>query len=393
MRNELLLVPSFRAQRLAGNRIRLTNKFVQGMLLLTEYWPGPVATLLRTSTTADNSLDHVDIAPSDLPFTVELSDADRPVLIDRLRSVRAVLGTLTRELLWLEKECREAGAALIWTTETSLATRKQIVDAEVSNLLKRARRKLLESFAERSYRKVITTAAGIQCNGTPTFSVYEPINSNAIVFFDGRVRASQISTPLDIGPRLDRMLGGAPLTLAFSGRLVAIKGVGHIPHVADDLRRRRVPFRFLIYGAGDMQDTLRARIAEMNLGDQVRLEGVLDFESELLPTIRSEVDLFVCCHLQGDPSCTYLETLSCGTPIIGYANEAWAGLERLSSVGWSTPLGKPHELAAAIEALHRDRPALAEHALRALNFAAMHSFEATTRSRVEHLLKSSECKV
>jgi colanic acid/amylovoran biosynthesis glycosyltransferase len=32
------------------------------------------------------------------------------------------------------------------------------------------------------------------------------------------------------------------------------------------------------------------------------------------------LDVFVCCHIQIDPPCTYLESYGAGLPIVGYAN-------------------------------------------------------------------------
>src|SRR5262249_16164737 len=98
-----------------------------------------------------------------------------------------------------------------------------------------------------------------------------------------------------------------------------------------------------------------------------------------------ETDLFVCCHRQGDPSCTYVETMACGVPIVGYGNEAWEGLARVSGAGWVTPVGEPIKLAERIAALERDRSALSNAAHAALDFARSHSFEKTFPRRVEHL--------
>ena len=42
------------------------------------------------------------------------------------------------------------------------------------------------------------------------------------------------------------------------------------------------------------------------------------FESELVPWMRQEADIFLSCHRQDDPSCAYLEAMGCGLPVLGY---------------------------------------------------------------------------
>jgi glycosyltransferase involved in cell wall biosynthesis len=141
-----------------------------------------------------------------------------------------------------------------------------------------------------------------------------------------------------------------------------------------------------IYGGGELEARLHRMISEMGLQRHVRLRGVADFATQLIPAMSSGADLFVCCHRQGDPSCTYLETMSCGTPIVGYDNEAFRGVAWHSGVGWTTPLDDPRALAGRIAQLDSDRAALATAARAAKAFAARHSFEETMRRRVEHLL-------
>jgi glycosyltransferase involved in cell wall biosynthesis len=122
------------------------------------------------------------------------------------------------------------------------------------------------------------------------------------------------------------------------------------------------------------------------LGERITFRGVLDFESELVPFVRRNVDLFINSHPQGDPSCTYLETMTCGTPIVGFDNDAFAGLCAVSGVGWPTPSGDVARLAQRIAELDRARRQIAAAATKARDFAARHTFEKTFDARVAHLL-------
>ncbi len=128
----------------------------------------------------------------------------------------------------------------------------------------------------------------------------------------------------------------------------------------------------------------------------VRLWGVADFRTELMPTLSREVDLMILPHPQGDPACTYMETLSAGVPIAAYANEAWLGLlghlrRSGHEVGVATPLGDPGALATAIAELHRDRRKLITMSRAARAAAGGHTFESTFARRVDHLLSLCRC--
>jgi glycosyltransferase involved in cell wall biosynthesis len=160
--------------------------------------------------------------------------------------------------------------------------------------------------------------------------------------------------------------------------------------VAAALQRRGIRFEMSLYGSGALEGALREQIAAEGLEGRVRLEGLLEFHRELMPRLRDTVDLFACCHPQGDPSCTYLETMAAGVPMVGYENESFAGLMRRGPIGWGVPIGQVEAMADVIARLDRDRGELAERAEAALAFAREHTFEATFARRVAHLREVAE---
>src|ERR1700722_10242190 len=95
-------------------------------------------------------------------------------------------------------------------------------------------------------------------------------------------------------------------------------------------------------------------------------------------------DLFVCCHIQSDPSCTYLESFGAGLPIVGYYNRMWRGLLKASGAGYASPMGKPTKVVDDIAKLITARE-LDELSARALEFAKRHTFELEFQKRVDPL--------
>ncbi len=366
----------------------LTRKFVEGMLRYTQLWPGPVKVIVAPDKSGQQTnLDYESVRMRDLPFEVEVLPFEREVLQPKLAGNALVLAGPDWRLPRLAEMCREAQAPCVNITEYSLATRLQIIRLESENPLRFARSAAWELNQERLNRRNIARSAGVQCNGTPTFNQYRKLSPNPMLFFDTRTEQSMFAKPEDMQRRAARLSSGQPLTLAFSGRLLPMKGADDLIDVARHLKRAGFPFRMIIAGDGPSLPAMRRRAQEAQLSE-IEFLGVLPFDTGLMPLVREQVDLFVCCHRQGDPSCTYLETLSAGVPIAGFDNEAFKGLLQIADVGVSAPLGDAAALARTIRGLSRER--LKECAQNALSFASKHDFATTFERRIAHMMSIAD---
>jgi glycosyltransferase involved in cell wall biosynthesis len=380
----LKLVPSLRARKLPDGHIVLTQKFIEGVIEFCKFWAGPVEVYLESSEHPSGNMDEVSVLPGDLPFRVRLlplPEIARAIVADSAAVVLLSLDDFRQS--GLAAVCRRHGVACAYISEYSLNTRKQIIDAGTMNPLKRARRKLWETSEERKRRRAVENATGLQCNGTPTYESYREICPRALLYFDTRVSADVLATEDEIRRRVCG--SGDALRLLYSGRLVAAKGVGQLVEIAMNLRERNVDFHLFICGDGELRPVISDQIRAAQLSRYVTLKGVLDFKSELVPFVKSNIDLFVCCHAQGDPSCTYLETMSCGVPIAGYANEAFEGVVRHSGCGWPVPVNQPRALADRIAEIRRLPESLLRMSLASVAFASNHTFERTFSRRISHL--------
>lgn len=277
------------------------------------------------------------------------------------------------------------GVPLVYIIEYSLETRRQIADVVSRNRLTWVKNVFFLWWEERRRRKAFSMAAGLQCNGVDAHHVYGG-SASPLLYFDTRARKDSHITVEGLEDRLAALEPKAPLRLAYSGRLTAIKGTDHLIPFAQELVRLGVNFTLTIYGAGDQAEFLREEVSRLGLATRVTLAGAVDFDDVLLPTLRSSVDLALMLHRQGDPSCTYLETLSCGVPILGYSNKNWDGLLRRAPVGWSSPMNDPQAAAAVVADLAQDLDSLKAASRSARAFSAEHTFEATFEARIQHLV-------
>lgn len=387
---ELVVLTSLRAHRGVHGGLVLTRKFLNGVAEYAANWPGPVTTLVALAPAPLFLMDPLEVLPDERRgYAVEPRPADEAALLERLSRAAVVLAFLSPSEAPLAAACKRLGVPLVYISEYSLRTERQIVDAQTDNPLLRWRRKRWLAAAERARLAALGEAAGVQCSGTPTFGAYRRVNPRALLFFDNRVREADVIGAAGLAARADAVRAGRPLRLVFGGRLVAMKGVRDLPLVARELAGLGVPFTLDIYGGGDQEAALRADIERLGLDACVRLHGVLDFDSEWIPLLKAQADVFVCCHPQGDPSSTYPEVMSCGVPIAGYDNEAFDGIVAHSGAGWLAPSGATRRLAAVLAHLHRDREAIVAAAERGVAFAKRHAFERTFAARTHHLVAAS----
>lgn len=381
----LVVLPSLAAAIGPNGGLVVTRKFVEGMMSYWDRWDGRVEAVLDVANEPTNNLDNIEVLPGAYPFHLSAIPFGSEAMYDRLKTATVVLGGPHYKLHGMPRRLRAIGVVSVPCVEYSLRTRLDVIRHDTLPLPKAARRAVWEMREEVRTRRDIRDAHGVQCNGTPTFDAYSSVNDNCHLYFDTRTSEDNFATREHVDNRAARLRNGDPLRLAFSGRLIEMKGAHHLIPIARHLRELGVNYELTIYGGGSLTKDIMRQISLSGLQRHVKYAGVLDFSTELLPQLKENTDLLVLPHLQGDPSCTYLETLACGVPIAGYANEAWAGILERGSVGWCASIGNPERLAKLIAGISVGREGLIAASHRALSFARQHSFERTFDRRIEHL--------
>jgi glycosyltransferase involved in cell wall biosynthesis len=388
----LVISPSVSGIRLQSGRVVLNNRLLSGIAEHARSWDGHVVMIVEPvpeselEVNRDRMLggDNVEVDPADLPFECHVLSLDAPEVEAIYRRATIAMAAIHDRQTHLVDVARRAGIPLVYVTEYTLRTRLQIALANLPKSLRLARHMLWVVDEERRYFSSIARAAGVQCNGVPTYDVYRRINGNAILYFDSRISEDMLAPRPVIEARLDRMRRGEVLRLGFSGRLNRMKGADELVLVAHELRKLGVPFTLDIWGGGVLADDMQRDIQRLELADAVRLHGFVAFD-ELVPVMQREIDAFLCCHVQGDPSSTYIEAFTNGLPVLGYANEALAGLLEREPHGASAPIRDRAALARVIADAWRDRERLAKWSLDALALARDHTFDRTFRRRNDHL--------
>jgi colanic acid/amylovoran biosynthesis glycosyltransferase len=384
----LVVIPGVPIGRDSG-RLFIDIKALEGLRMYAALWPGPVRCVFREGDVQAMNYGKW-CSPSELPFEVICvspgARADDLAIYLRDAAVVSACADNHLDLGFVDIQ----GARIVYTIEYTFQTRLAIARLEGGSLIGKAKGMIWSALTELKRRRAMRLAAAIQANGMPAFHSFRSAQRNDLLFFDTRLTAQLYIGKADGDEKADRLAARNPLRVAFSGRLDPMKGADHlIPVIAYLHGNLDCRVQFEIFGDGSLRESILLQIAQSNLQPWVKLHGPVDFAGELVPHLKESVDVFLCCHRQADPSCTYLETLGCGVPIVGYLNDAFKGVLELGGCGIGVPMDDVRGAAEAIKRLHLDRQLLGELTRGAVAVAGNHLFEDEFRTRVNHLREVS----
>jgi len=385
----LTIISNLDAYRFDNGDILLTKKFIEGISAYTSRWNGSVRLLLQQTTHAADNLDNQRIQPTELPCEIAVIDFLSSEMEQHIIGSSIVLASAGHRQNHISHICNTLSIPSVYITEYSLRARLHSLFQNSTNPLRIASGILWNLNQERKQRQAISVAQGLQSNGTPTYDAYKKLTPDPLLYFDNRVQQNDLIHHAQMDMRLGTLDKREPLHLAFSGRLIRMKGADHLIPLCLELDKRGFAYTMTIFGDGDLASKINQQIIHARINDHIYMAGSVDFRSELLPALKAHIDLFVCCHMQGDPSCTYIETFACGLPIVGYNNEAFIGILHHSKgqPGIAVACGNQDALADQILLLDQDRDRLAAMSRDALSFAAKHNFEQTFDQRIAHLVR------
>lgn len=368
------------------DQVFMDIKAVDGLKIYASLWPGPVRCISRASDPSEIGYGQWYII-TDLPFEPVMvgSRADALTIMEQASDASLILAGADN-YLDLDLIGQDHNIPVVLTIEYTLRTRLIVLWLSKDRVWQKIKSALWLLSVERQRVSALTRAAGLQANGMPAYQAYGPKNLASMLYFDTRLGITDFISTEEVAAKVERLNAKRPLRLVFTGRLEAMKGVEDLITLMSIIRgREKILCSLDIYGKGVLKGILQSRINSENLSDWIKINDPIDFNKELVPIMRKELDIFVCCHPQADPSCTYLETLGCGVPIVGYSNQAFNGVLSLGPCGISVPMRDIEAMASTIEKLDADRSLLTELVRGATKVASTRLFEMTFKERVDHM--------
>ena len=357
---------------LPGGEVVLDVKFVEGMKLHCQLWPGTVRCVMRRGAThIDNPMRY---SVAQLGFELLALDPDAPVP-ETLLDEAALLYVAADDMQYLDLPGAMKGRVgkLVYTVEDALLGRIRHACAATQSIRRRIGATWWNLRHEGALRRALRAADGVHFDGYPAESAYR------------RMRVPMTARPGEQSDRATRLHLGEPLKLAWFGHVEPMSGAADLLQVAFLLRQRGVDFRLEMFGTGPLSGRIHDGIAALGLRDVMTLQEPGPFDPVLVPHLRKQADLFIAPRRLSSPQSFYIEALGCGLPIVGYANRTWKRMHAESRAGWVCRPARPGALAARIARLDRDRVQIIEASRRAVDFARANSFEHVFSRRMTDL--------
>ncbi len=367
------------------NGFVMDGKFLTGMALHQKFWNGEVDCLLREG--AENIPFGAQEITTDPGFGLKVLKQDQAISAEHLDGYDVVLCSVDdAENLDIPNLEIQRPPKFFVTMEYTLKTRLQAAWLDPQHGLAKRLYTMLWLVRKEGLRKrFIRKAEGFQSNGYPAYQTYAHLNRDPLLYLDNRMTPSLFATEDELKARAERLNSGEPLRLIYSGRLEQMKGAHDLLPIASKLRGQGVRFHLDIFGEGGLKQQIAQGITSQGLENSVTLHAPVDFETELVPHIRKNSDIYLCCHRQSDPSCTYLENMGCGVAVVGYGNQMWAALNQASGAGWTVPMGDISGIVDVIAEIDKKRAEIGLRCDKALEFAKSHDFLIEFGKRMSHV--------
>ena len=299
-RSVLVVVPNVGGAT-DGQRLFLDVKAVEGLAQYARLWPGAVRCLVRGAPVETIGYGRW-YSPDALPFETRIlaPDAGTAALASQAGDAAVVLaGADNHHDLGLVEAL--PNVPVVMTIEYTLRTRLDIVRLERGPLPRSLKTTIWLLVSERQRRSALRRAAGLQANGAPAYAAYASLNRRPLLYFDTRLRDRAALGEAAMTEKAGRIASGTPLRLVYSGRLERMKGVDDLIAVMTALHRRKSTARLDIYGAGSRRRALQDAIHRAALEDFVAIHDPIDFDTELVPMLQKDCDIFLCCHRRPTP--------------------------------------------------------------------------------------------
>ena len=371
------------------DRLLVDRKFHDGMQMYCKHLQVPICTVNPIRADLSDAIDIIEVPLSEAGYSVlalvpnshGLSAEDAEALRQIISQSALIYGN-PNDFGW-QHIARRLRKPYIMMLEYDLDTRLRIILAEPSSVLckgLRATKCLLRYFLRdmRSARQ----AYEVHCNGYPIYQATRNWARRRLLYLDSRLREDDIISKPQLETRLAHRLG-RPFKLLFSGRYEPLKGASDVVKTAVACLRQGYDIELHCYGRGSLRAEMEQLAAQAPMTGRIHIHDAIPFPE--LMAIAKTFDTFVCCHIQNDPSCTYLESFGCGLPVVGYENRMWKGLLAASGGGIAVRLGDVSALTQSIRRLISDAALLEETSEKARAFASAHAFEKEFDLRVSAL--------
>lgn len=288
-------------------------------------------------------------------------------------SVRATLGELIARSRYLQFAI--GGLVGDWAAVGALEARKQgrayavhtdrvefeiiAQDAQGANLKTQLKAQIIAPLMA-SYQKNIIKNCNLGLwQGQDCYSTYSPYCHNSHLVYDIHTQASDAICDQEFIEKVKRATSDETLRICYFGRIDSMKAPLDWVKAIGRARDLGAKLHATWMGDGTLVDQMKALIADMGLSSLIELTGFISDRERLLKTVR-ESHLMVFTHVTPEAARCQIESLVCGTPIIGYQSKYADDLVKDFGGGVFVPMKDWQQLGNLIATLSSNRQHLSK---------------------------------
>lgn len=230
--------------------------------------------------------------------------------------------------------------------------------AKDAKLPKKIKAKVLSPLMAKYHQWIISHCNLGLWHGDDCYAAYSPFCSNSHLIHDIHLKPSDSISETELTEKCDRVFDEKILRICYAGRMEAMKAPLEWVRAIGVARDLGVNLEAIWMGDGSLYEQVKELVNELGLENYIGLSGFESDRDKLLQTIKkSHIMLFT--HITPESPRCLIESLICGTPIVGYQSNYAEDLVKDRSGGVFVPLQNWQELGQAIASLWQNRQNLA----------------------------------
>lgn len=250
------------------------------------------------------------------------------------------------------------------------------------SLIKRMKAQIASFLMAQYHRKIIQNCTLGLWHGHDCYNAYNSFCQNNFLIHNIHLKSSDHILPEQLSIKVHNALSEPKLRICYAGRIEAMKAPLDWVKAIKKARELGVELQATWLGEGSLYQEMKSLIEEFNLEDCIELTGFQSNREKLLNTIQqSHLMLFT--HVTPESPRCLLESLGCGTPIIGYYSAYAADLIKNDGGGQLVPVRNWEELSILLLELFKDRQLLSQLIQEAAHNGKHFTDQAVFRERSE----------
>lgn len=276
-------------------------------------------------------------------------------LIPRHRYLQFAIGGLFGD--WGAMACIEAHKQqrkyAVWADRVEHQVQRRTAGTSLKRRIKSA---LFSPLAKRLEEYVIRRSSLGLWHGKDTFAVYSKLVEKSYLVHNIHIQESRQIDDEGLAKKLTRIRSEKPLNICYTGRVSDMKAPLEWVAALLKIKRQNIPFKATWLGDGPLLELVKKKIHDENLSDCVEFPG-FTAHNQALDTV-TEADMMLFTHVTPESPRCLIESLVCGTPIIGYESEYPLDLVETKGGGEFVALRDYSALGDKIIHLHKNREQL-----------------------------------